>query len=131
MAEVLVPADDEVAAVDELNARMPVPMGTRIPRPRPAEFGRVVGTGGAERDLVTDSATLALEGFAETETRARRICAEMIAHLQAAGRAGSVGGVTCYGVRAASLPANLPDPNVPDRFRFSATVSADLRRGRV
>ena len=49
MAEVLVPADDEVAAVDELNARMPVPMGTRIPRPRPAEFGRVVGTGGAAR----------------------------------------------------------------------------------
>ena len=40
----------------------------------------------------------------------------MIAHLQAAGRAGSVGGVTCYGVRAASLPANLPDPNVPDRI---------------
>jgi len=131
VAELLVPADDEVAAVDELNARMPVPVGTRVPNPKPPEFGRIVATGGAERDLVTDGATLALEGFAETETRARRICAEMIAHLQAAGRAGTVGGVACYGVRAVSLPANLPMPSVPTHYRFTATVSADLRRERA
>lgn len=128
MGELLVPADDEVAAVDELNARSNVHHGTRIPNPLLEEFGRVVSLGGAGRDLVTDSPTLALEGFATTETRARRICAEMIAHLQAAGRAGSMGGVPCYGVRADSLPANLPMPSVPNRFRFTATVTADLRR---
>ncbi|UGS26324.1 hypothetical protein K8F61_17110 [Microbacterium resistens] len=128
MAEVLIPADDEVAVVRELSARMTAQIGTRVPSRRPAEFGRVVSAGGTARDLVTDSFTLALEGFATTETRARRLCAEMIAHLQAAGRAGSVGGVTCYGVRAPSLPANLPMPSVPDRFRFTATVSVDLRR---
>lgn len=128
MAELLIPADDEAAAVTELNARMDVPVGTRIPNPLPQEFGRVVSTGGSGRDLVTDSATLALEGFATTEGRARRISAEMIAHLQAAGRAGSVGGVTCYGVTAVALPANLPMPSVPTRFRFTATVTADLRR---
>lgn len=124
----LIPVDDEVAAVAELNARMDVPFGTRIPNERPAEFGRVISTGGASRDLVTDSPTLTLEGFATSEARAQRICAEMIAHLQAAGRAGYIGDVPCYGVRVNSLPANLPMPSVPDRFRFTASVTADLRR---
>lgn len=128
MAELLIPADDEAAVVTELNARMGVRIATRIPAPRPAEFGRVLGTGGGQRDLVTDSPTLTLEGFARSEARARRICAEMVAHLQAAGRAGSVGGVTCYGVRVAGLPQNLPMPSVPDRYRYTATVVADLRR---
>lgn len=128
MAELLIPSDDELAAVTELRARMPVEIGTKVPRPRPSEFGRVVSVGGTQRDLVTDSPTLTLEGFAETETRARRISAEMIAHLQAAGRAGRVGGIPCYGVRVASLPANLPLPSVPDRQRYTATVSIDLRR---
>lgn len=131
VAELLIPADDEDAIVQELNARMEVHSGTRVPNPLPEEFGRVVSVGGAARDLVTDSPTLTLEGFATSEGRARRICAEMIAHLQAAGRAGTVGGVPCYGVRAVSLPANLPMPSVPTRFRYTATVSADLRRATV
>lgn len=128
MTEVLVPADDEVALVDELQARMGVPVGTRIPDPRPREFVRVVSTGGAPRDLVTDSPTLVVEGFAVTESRARRLCALAVAYAEAAGRAGSMGGVPCYGVRVAGLPANLPMPSVPDRFRFTATIAADLRR---
>lgn len=129
MVEVLIPPDDEAAVVTELRARLDVPVGTSIPNPRPVEFGRVVSTGGSSRDLVSDSPTLVLEGFAETETRAQRLCAEMIAHLQSAGRAGSVGGITCYGVVVAALPANLPMPSVPDRARYTATVTADLRRG--
>ncbi|MGO3649351.1 hypothetical protein [Agrococcus casei] len=128
MAELLIPTDDEAMAVAELSDRMDVHMGTRVPNPLPEEFGRIVSTGGAGRDLVTDSPTLALEGFATTETRARRISAEMIAHLQAAGRAGSLGGAPCYGVRVVALPANLPMPSVPTRYRFTATVTADLRR---
>ncbi|WP_086991357.1 hypothetical protein [Agrococcus casei] len=128
MAELLIPTDDEAVAVAELNDRMDVHIGTRVPNPLLEEFGRIVSTGGTSRDLVTDSATLALEGFATTEGRARRISAEMIAHLQAAGRAGSLGGVPCYGVRVVALPANLPMPSVPTRYRFTATVTADLRR---
>lgn len=128
MTEVLISADDEVAVVTELNARMTVKWGTKIPNPRIAEFGRVVSVGGSDRDLVTDSATLTIEGFATGETRAREVCALGVAHLQAAARDGVVGGVPCYGVRAVSRPANLPMPSVPDRFRFTATVSVDLRK---
>lgn len=126
--EVLLPSDPEAAVVRELRARMTVQIGTQVPRPRPGEFGRVVGTGGAPRDLVSDSPTLTLEGFAETEGRAWAICAEMVAHVQAAARSGSVGGVTAYGARVAGLPANLPMPSVPDRYRYTATVAVDLRR---
>lgn len=128
MSEVLIPADDEKAVVEELNERMDVSVGTRVPRDRPSEFVRVVSTGGAERDLVSDTFTLAVEGFAASEGRARFLCASAIAQAQAAGRGGSVGGVTCYGVRAVGLPANLPMPSVPDRFRFTATIAVDLRR---
>jgi hypothetical protein len=136
VAEILVPADAEVAAVAELNTRMPdvgfdVNAGTRIPGDGSEEFIRVTAAGGAERDLVTDSPLLFIEGFATNESRAERITAHSVAVLQAAGRAGSLGGIPCYRVRVLSLPANLPLSTLPDRFRFRATVSPELRRSIV
>lgn len=131
MAEVLMPADDEAEVASELNARMTPQIGTRIPSTRPAEFGRVVSVGGIQRDLVTDSPTLVLEGFGKTESTARNVCARMLAELQAAGRDGLIGNVAAGRVRVFSLPANLPLPSVPDRFRYTATVSVDLRRSTV
>ena len=128
MAEVLIPADGEVALVDALSAAVPVHIGTSLPSPRPAEFGRVVGVGGVARDLVSDSATLTVEAFADTEGGAFRLCALLVAHAQAAGRSGRLGDVTCYGVDVVALPANLPMPTVPDRYRFTATITAHLRR---
>lgn len=131
MAEVLIPADDEAAVVTELKTRMNMQVGTRIPNPRPAEFLRVISAGGGSRDLVTDEATLAVEGFATSEGRARFLCALAVAQAQAAGRDGQMGGVPCYGVRAASLPANLPMPSVPDMFRYTATITVALRRAAI
>ncbi|QTV79485.1 hypothetical protein [Microbacterium sp. NIBRBAC000506063] len=142
--ELLVPADVEVAALAELSTMLPgngfpgvtsaaEALGTKIPTadPKPAEFGRVLTTGGAGRDLVTDTPTLILEGYAVTEQRARDLCALMVAIVEAAARAGSLGGVTCYAARVGSLPSNLPHPQVPTHFRFTATVSVDLRRTTV
>lgn len=129
MADLLVPEDDEVAVVGELTARMSLHVGTRVPpRKVPGEFVRVVSLGGVERDLVSDSFSLAIEGFAESEGRARKLCALAVAHLQAAGRAGVLGGVVCYGVEAAGLPGNLPLPTLPTHFRYTATIVAHLRR---
>lgn len=134
--ETLIPADAEAAAVAELTARMPAllaadefKVGTRLPKdPQPTEFGRVVATGGVEVTLVSDGAVLTLEGFSTNEGRAQRICACMLAAVQAAARAGALGPATIHQARVVSLPANLPHPLVPDRFRFSASVSVDLRR---
>lgn len=142
--ELLVPTDPEVAALAELSTLLPAhgfpavtraagTLGTKLPtsNPKPAEFGRVLATGGVPRDLVTDSATLVLEGYATKEQRARDLCALMLAGVERAARAGTLGGVTVYRVSSASLPANLPHPQVPTHFRFTATISADLRRSSV
>lgn len=137
MAELLVPADGEAEIVAELNARMPAAgfpdakAATRVPGSRPAEFLRVVATGGAERDLVTDEPLFVLEGFATTEGRAWRLCSFALAVLQVAGRAGRIGSATTYGVRVVGLPANLPMPSVPDRYRYTATISVALRKTTV
>lgn len=137
MAELLVSADGEAEIVAELNARMPAAgfpnakASTRVPASRPSEFIRVVATGGAERDLVTDEALFVIEGFATTEGRAQRMCAFGLAVLQAAGRAGRIGSATAYGVRVVGLPANLPMPSVPDRYRYTATISVALRKATV
>lgn len=139
--EVLIPADAEVAALTELSLMLPAhgfpgltmtagALGTKLPTadPKPAEFGRVVATGGAGRDLVTDSPLLVLEGYAVKEQRARDLCAFMVAIIEAAARGGALGGATCYSANLGALPANLPHPQVPDRFRFTSTISVDLRR---
>lgn len=136
MAELLVAADAEKALVDELAAELPTfdfteSVGTRIPQDWPDEFVRVIATGGIERDLVTDQPSLTVEYFAVKEGRAERGAAYALGVLQAAGRAGVMGGVTCYGVTAFGLPVNLPHPQVPDRYRYQFTVSVDLRKSTV
>lgn len=142
--EILLPADVESAALAELSDMLPAigfpglttaakRLGTRLPTldPRPDEFGRLFATGGAARDIVTDSPTITVEGYAKREQRARDVCAAMVGIIEAAGRAGELGGVTCYAARAASLPVNLPHPQLPGWFRFTAMISVDLRRSAV
>lgn len=137
MGEVLVAEDVEAAFMLELDEALPdhgfgsAKSGTKIPDPRPDEFVRVVLAGGVERDLVTDRPTVTVEFFAVKELRAARGAAFARAVLEAAGRAGDLGGVTCYGVSVFSLPVNLPHPLVPDRFRYQFSVSADLRKAAV
>lgn len=131
MGELLVITDEEAAAIAELNEAMDIRWATRLPSTRPEEFGRIVGTGGTETSLVTDDALITIEGFAKSEVQAKRITALAVAHLQAAGRDGAIGGVTCYRVTLVGRPANVPLPSVNDRFRYIATVSASLRRETV
>lgn len=133
VAELLVAADVEAAFIAELNAALP-PVGfdvrtaTKIPYSRPNEFVRVVVVGGTDRDLVTDSPTVAVEFFAVKEIRAERGAAYARAVLERAARSGSVGGFTCYSVSTLGRPVNLPIESVPDRFRYTFTCSADLRK---
>lgn len=142
MVEFLVPADAEVAVLTELSTVLPTlgkqlttaagTVGTKIPTrdPKPAEFIRVVATGGPGRDLVTGKHVLALEGYAKREQDARDLCALAVAVVEAAARAGVLGSVPCYAA-SASMPANLPHPDVPTHFRFTSTISVDLRKATV
>lgn len=140
MAELLVPADAEVAVIAELSDVLTtrgypgVTLGqstiaTKIPTrsPKPARFVRVVGAGGANRDLVTDTHTIAVEGYDEDEQGARDLTALCVAVLEAAARTGTLGGLPCYSA-AGGVPANLPHPDVPTHYRFTSTLTVALRR---
>lgn len=135
-AEILVLPDAEAACIDELRVRLDanpdltgIAAATRIPKPRPNEFYRITRVGGVRRDIVNDLHTLLVEGWALTETRAAHLCSMGVAYLEAAGRDGMVGDVVCSGrFDIFALPANLPDPSVPDRYRYTATISVTLRR---
>ncbi|HRN30125.1 MAG TPA: hypothetical protein PK890_10570, partial [Terrimesophilobacter sp.] len=83
----------------------------------PAEFIRIIVTDGVERDLVTDLPQVTVECFAKKESRASRLADVSRAILVAAGRAGSLGGVTCYGVDIVARPQNLPSATVTGRTR--------------
>lgn len=133
MTEVIVGADPELAAITELDAGLPgvgqsvVDVSGSVPNPVPSKFIRVVAAGGTQRDLVTDSPTLIVEAFAVRKVDAVRLALDAKAVLVAAGRAGVMGGVTCYRVRVISLPQNLPLPSLPGHHRYTFMVSADLR----
>lgn len=131
MAELLIGVDVEAAVIAELNTRMaltpyPVSAGTKI-KDDP-EFIRVLAAGGPERDLVTDERTVTIEGWSTQEARAERICAFAIGVLQAAARDGRIGPATGYRVQVFGLPVNLPHPDVPSKYRYTATISVDLRK---
>lgn len=135
MSELLIPVDAELAVKRELDASLvggvfaDARVGTKIPgEPKPPRFVRVISVGGAQRDLVTDEPRLTVEAFCVDEGDARDLAALCVAVLQRAGRVGTLGGATCFGVSVAGLPANLPHPTVTTHFRYTVTVSAALRR---
>jgi hypothetical protein len=144
VAEVLVPADVELAVLTELSEGYTAvgfpglsasdgTVGTTVPAvdPRPSEFVRVLAVGGPSLDIAYDSLTVVLEGSSTSEATAQQVCALGVGLIQAAGREGAVGGVPCRRVRLVSLPSTLPDPRVTSHSRYTATLSIDLRRSLV
>lgn len=131
MAELLVAPDAEEEIRRELLAwpfLSGMPVSTDLPKdPKPPGFVRVVRTGGAERDMVTDEATCTVECFSESETTASRLAALSRAALSAAARDGRMGNATCYGAQILAAPANLPHPDVPTHHRYTFTMSVELR----
>ena len=133
VAEFIVAPDIEVAAIAELNAHLPffggpsTVVSTSVISPLPDRFIRVLVTGGTQRDMVTDAPTITVECWTKREGDSERLAAWSRAILEAAGRNGLMGGVVCYAVATLSRPQNLPHPTITDRFRYTFTVSADLR----
>lgn len=97
-------------------------IGIRVPTGRPAEFIRVLRTGGPKETLVSEAAQITVEAWAQTEARASLLLSQCRALLNAADE-------TIYGVREFSGPANLPDP-LSANIRY--TMSFQIRaRGTV
>ncbi|WIC89436.1 tail terminator [Microbacterium phage BAjuniper] len=125
--QLIVPNDAEQAVIDQL---ADYEVGTGLATDKPL-FARVLAVGGGERDLVTDEPMLTIEVFAKLESTAAQTANLFLALLQAAARAGRLGGVPCYGLRVVSLPQNYPLPSVPTHKRYITTIAPALRRSVV
>ena len=73
MAEVLVAGDVEAALVAHLDAATGIPWSTRVPNPRPAEFGRLQRLGGTRRSMILDEPMVGLWLWAGTSVRASEL----------------------------------------------------------
>lgn len=121
--EVIVFPDVEQLLVDayktELAARdWNVPVGTKVPTQRPAEFVRIIRTGGTRRGLVLDDAQVTVEAWGQRESRTSQLaqlCRGLLPTFD-----------FVYGVDEFAAPANLPDPTT-SQVRYTATYRVTVR----
>lgn len=113
--------------IDHLESRLvelgqACPVVHTVPTPRPAKFVKVIRTGGIRQTLVTDSAQLTFEAWANSPTTAE-LLAETVRAIVYAMKATVVGGVRIANVEELSGPADLPDPDSQQhRYTFSAFI---------
>lgn len=95
------------------------PVVGRVPPTRPKRFVRLRLVGGARETLISRQATLTVEGYAQTETDATRLCEIVTAALVACDGA-------IFGGYEIAGPADLPDPTTSQE-RTTATVGIRVR----
>lgn len=119
MAEGVLFPDVELAVCNALrNPLINLPVGVKVPTTRPAEFVRVLRTGGFAESLRSEAAQITVEAWAQTETRASLILSQCRAVLNRSEGA-------LFGVIEMSGPANLPDPTTAQiRYTMSFQVRA-------
>lgn len=133
MAEVIVFPDVEALVAAYLQAELrsrpayaDIKVTTKVPKPRPEMFVRVIRTGGVTANLVTDEAVLAVEAWASGTTAEAdavalaQLCRGLLHAID------MVDEVQFYRPRTASAPANLPDPS-SGQVRYTATYAVRAR----
>lgn len=102
-----------------------VPVGTKVPNPRPARFVRLIVTSGNRRNLVAAAPTVTIEGWAQTETAARQLTETARACVESlAGQV--VGGVAVIRSRDFPPPGNFPDAD-SGQARYTTTGALVIR----
>lgn len=124
MGALIVFPDVEGLLVAALNAafadRMPdVRWGTKVPATRPDRFGRVMRVGGPRESLISENATVVLEGWAKRESDAVAIL--NLGRAVVFGLDGQL-----FGASEPGGPANLPDPTT-DQIRYTSTLAVRAR----
>ena len=107
------------------------PVHNEVPNPRPAEFVRVLRTGGPkDNDLpVVENSQLTIECWSDDQPSAATLARTVRALVNAMAGV-TVSGVTCYRDDEFSGPADLPDP-VSDQHRMTWTASVRFRCARL
>ncbi|MEV6836769.1 hypothetical protein AB0N17_20055 [Streptomyces sp. NPDC051133] len=104
-----------------------VPVGTRVPSPRPARFVRLERIGGTRLDLVTDRPRIDVHCWGDSEEDAADLAARVRALLFAMpGWRGAV----AYDVTEVGGPNTLPDPE-SEQPRVVFAVEVSLRGARL
>ena len=117
MTEVIVFPDTEGILVSALNARLDVPVLTKVPNPRPPAFVRLVRVGGFRPNLVTDRAMVVFECWAATGTAAERLSALVQGHVFA------LAPDTVRRVHEIAGRQSFPDPlSETPRYQFTAQI---------
>lgn len=123
---VVVMPDAVAVTVDYLRSALadagrPVPVGARVPSPRPVEFVRVERIGGLRRGAVSDSPRLDIHCWAATEQDAQDLAQLARAHVGAMG--GLRSGVAVYRVQEVGGPMWLPDETSgTPRYAFAVEI---------
>jgi hypothetical protein len=112
-----------VAGLDALG--LSVPVGTRVPSPRPPEFVRISRAGGTRRNLVTEDARIAVEAWAQAAEDAADL-AEAVRSILHSIRGTVVDGVPIYRVDDAEGLADDPDA-LSDQPRYQFALSLTVR----
>jgi hypothetical protein len=113
--------DVEAAIVDFLiAAAVDVPVSTRRPKPRPAEWIRIERAGGPISNQI-ERAVILVEAYAANGSRAVAILNTARTALLTASTPTLFAGSEIAG------PINLPDPLVPEQVRYTATVAVRAR----
>lgn len=103
-----------------------VPVASKVPATRPPEFVRAFRSGGPGRsNRVSETATMVIEAYAGTETRALQIlrdCSSQIAELEGT----TTEGLHLKKVTESSGPGNLPHPTIPG-FRYTQTFDLTVK----
>ena len=125
MYEPIVHGDIEDALRLYLTPLLDAHVSVTIPNPRPERLVIVPRIGGTKRDMVTESATIAVECWDAKPSDALSLAQEARAHIHAL-TGQTISGLTVYRTQEFAGPAMLPDP-VSELPRYVFTVSVDVR----
>lgn len=128
MAEVVLGVDVEALVVSYLTTALGARasrVSTKVGNPRPDKSVRVSRTGGPRVNSVTDSATVLVECWADSETGACELARWAHAYLWALPQT-SVGGSWVRSASELGGVQNFPDPD-SDSPRYQFVMSLDVR----
>lgn len=103
-----------------------VPVSSRVPTPRPAEWIQVRLVGGAQLRPVRDVARVDVFYWAATEPEAATGAELVRRQIHALAKTSTLGGVVCYRVEETLRPRPVDDP-LTGGIRYWATYALTLR----
>ena len=129
MTDVIAFPDVEAALVGWLTAALPgygitAPVSTQVPNPRPAQFIRVLRTGGPEQNLVVDGAQVTVECWDNSAPAAAATARTVRAVLKSVKNVTTTSGDLLYGTEEFAGPALLPDVSGQPRYSWTVQVHA-------